>query len=250
MANADAVLDHTRQGKARFAPSRSLRQPARPHEDCGPDRAWSGGAEPRVRLEQAQPHQAFRGCKQCLFVRPRGPAEQVFGFCARCALHTVELGQQQQLDLRVKQRDQTQQRIGQLPRGYLSRGCAQIGLKQLCDLLSRECVAGNRQEPFAVCRRMRHGGEMQVGNIAHIHEAERDVRATGNSAFQKPLDEEDECGIAGPQNRSKHPTGFTTASSKPLPSRVMKSHAARSASVLDFAHALTPLPWRWSSWSR
>lgn len=60
-------------------------------------------------------------------------------------------------------------------------------LQYLGEVEHRHEIAGNGEEAFALGGGMRHGADVQVGDVAHIDDAEIEPRAAGHGAVHQAL---------------------------------------------------------------
>ena len=124
-----------------------------------------------------------------------------FSFVRVLAL--AELGQDL-LHRRIAQRRDAHQPVGQLPGRHAPGGRAHAALQHLGDVEHRHEVAGDGEEALALGRRIGHGAQVQVGDVAHVDHAEREPRAAGHGAVHQALHEQDRGRIVGSEHRAKH----------------------------------------------
>ena len=83
--------------------------------------------------------------------------------------------------------------VGKFAGRHAPRGLAQARLQRERDLAKGHKIAGDRDETLALGAGVCHGAQVQVGDVAHVHDPESDPRKRRESAVQQPLDETDRC---------------------------------------------------------
>ena len=101
-------------------------------------------------------------------------------------------------------RGDAHQPVGQLPGRHSLGRRAHAALQHLGDVEDRQEIAGDGEEAFALGGGMSHGADVQVGDVAHIDDAEIEPRAAGHGAVHQALHQEDRGRIVGPQDRAEH----------------------------------------------
>ena len=76
--------------------------------------------------------------------------------------------------------------------------------EHLGDVEHRSEITGDRKESFAFSGRIGHGADVQIGDVAHVHDTEIQLRTTWQSAVHQALYDEDRSRIVGPQDRTEH----------------------------------------------
>ena len=178
-----------RQGLAKGVRSRNRRRPQRlTRPSRSGSRRWRRCASSRERGDQPRRRLAFSGSRSSL----------------------AELGNDL-ADRRVGERGEPHQPVGQPPGRRAPRRVAEARLQDLRDLARYE-VAGDGEEALALGARVGHGAQVQVRDVAHVDDAEEDVRA--GRAARRPA-----CAgrsgptstVSGPSTGPNTPTGLTTA---------------------------------------
>ena len=134
--------------------------------------------------------------------RPRPPAEHVLRFRrAEGALlpETRRHGRQ----ALVEQRGEAQDEVGNLARRNLAGRSTKAGAQQGRDIGHPGEVPGCDEALTGRLRRD-HRCDMQVGDVAHVHDAEAQARQAGHPARQQAFDELDRWGIVPAENRAEH----------------------------------------------
>ncbi len=170
-------------------------------------------------------------------MRPRlngVPSRALVSPCARRVLHFAQLGQ----DLphaRIREAGHAHRPVRELTRGHFAARRARACFQERRDLLDGHEISRHGQKAFAFRSRMGHRAQVQVGDIAHIHDAEVEPRDAGHGAVEQTLDEERRARQIGTEHRPKHRNRIDDGElERPAFARDETSQAARSASVFDF----------------
>ena len=159
----------------------------------------------------------------------------------RCAFSLVALRILQQreelLHRGVEPGRQPYHPVRQLTGRHLLRGIAQTRLSTFAMSSIDMHSPGDRDEALSSRRRARHRAQVQVGDVAHVDDAEVELRAAGHAVHQ-PLHQVERRRVVGPERGPEDARRVDAVSSSAPPSAAMKSHAARSAIAFDFTYTL------------
>src|SRR5690606_15786622 len=79
--------------------------------------------------------------------------------------------------------------IGQFARGYSASDGAEGASEYLRHLGHGKDAVGDGEEPLTVCGGVGHGAQVEVGDVAHVDDAEGDSWEAGGGAAEQAQDE-------------------------------------------------------------